>query len=717
MIARPHLLLIVLAVFLAACGGQPTPQVVSFVPTATAGAIVPTRRPTETPPPIATTDAPTDLPTDTPTLAPSETPSATHTPTPTDTPSPTDTPTPSTPVAQAVRDIFVRGGPGGSYPILTTLAADEQLEIAGISEDGNWYKVVLPGGGIGWVTSSGAQITTFGNLRGVPVALAPTDTPTYTPSFTPTATDTPTHTPTPTETPTLTATATATPTETLTPSPTVTPPPTATDLPPGVLPEFVQAGLDMVGVTPDNGSLAAQINRMVVDVSDEDNIVRWENFDGEYGDFVAGTVIEWGPGAAEDNCGFLFREIDEENFYSIRISRDGFLWFAAKINGEWQDSVNGDGTLVRTAMSDTNQLTVVASGDSFTAYLNGEFAGQFSDDTFEDGGVALAASTFESSDESDCTFTDAWVWRLAEPPPPAGPVPDYVLPALLRADLAGDSGMLAARLERRVIDNTDKDDQLQWIYFQGSYRDFAAGATFEWGAGAAEDYCGFVFRNVDNDNFYSIQVNQDGQISFSRKLDGEWQDDQIGDTVSVNQGEGAENELMLVARGESFTLYVNDQFGVQFEDDTLARGRVAVMAGTYDESEETSCTFTRNWVWQLEGESVPSGQLLDAGNRVEGYIGGAVSEVRYTFEAQAGDSVSIQMERLSGDLDPLLIVLDANGSELVRNDDAPIPTDYNAAIEGFSIPAAGAYTIVATRFQEADGLSEGDFALTLERES
>ena len=40
---------------------------------------------------------------------------------------------------------------------------------------------------------------------------------------------------------------------------------------------------------------------------------------------------------------------------------------------------------------------------------------------------------------------------------------------------------------------------------------------------------------------------------------------------------------------------------------------------------------------------------------------------------------------------------------------------HDAAIEGFSIPADGTYTIVATRYQENIGVSAGDYTLTLEQ--
>jgi len=150
-------------------------------------------------------------PTSTPTLT--STPTATLTSTPTLTPTATETatPTPSTPIAQALRSLTVRQGPGSQYPLLQRLAADDQVEITGISEDGAWYQVLLPDGVFGWLSSASISVTTFGSLRGVPVAEAPTNTPTYTltPSNTPTATSTPT--------------ATRTPSATPTPSPTNTP--------------------------------------------------------------------------------------------------------------------------------------------------------------------------------------------------------------------------------------------------------------------------------------------------------------------------------------------------------------------------------------------------------------------------------------------------------------------------------------------------------------
>jgi serine/threonine protein kinase len=208
------------------------------LPSVTAAA---TQRATDTAVPTFTATASV-----TPSATPSETPSPSATPSPTYTASPS--PTPATPIAVVQRELTVRSGPGTTYPAVTTISADATVEIIGISDDGSWFQVALPGGQIAWLSASAALVETAGNLAVVPIALAPTETPTATataspsPSTTPSATATlrPTATDTPSITPQPSATATATATEmpTITPSPTITPtlPPTSTPLPPGTLP-------------------------------------------------------------------------------------------------------------------------------------------------------------------------------------------------------------------------------------------------------------------------------------------------------------------------------------------------------------------------------------------------------------------------------------------------------------------------------------------------
>ena len=219
--------------------------------------------PTDTP---TSTDTPTPLETNTPTATLTDTPTRTLTPTVTRTATATRTPTPATPVARAIRRMVVRGGPGSQYPPMMTLAATEELDIIGISEDGAWFKVLLADGRSGWLTSTAALVETMGNVAVVPVALAPTNTPTKTSTatLTPTLTRTSTYTVTPSPTLRVTSTATVTLTPSFTPvratiTPTLAPPPTITPLPqcPDALPSQLVPG--QRGVVMDDDPLPVNV--------------------------------------------------------------------------------------------------------------------------------------------------------------------------------------------------------------------------------------------------------------------------------------------------------------------------------------------------------------------------------------------------------------------------------------------------------------------------
>lgn len=94
---------------------------------------------------------------------------------------------------------------------------------------------------------------------------------------------------------------------------------------------------------------------------------------------------------------------------------------------------------------------------------------------------------------------------------------------------------------------------------------------------------------------------------------------------------------------------------------------------------------------------------------IEGNLNDAVPRLRYSFQAAAGDSVSIRMENTSGDLDPLLLLYDPTGELLERNDD--LQTGVRDAQIALTLPRSGVYTVEAARFEALP--TSGTFRLTL----
>lgn len=142
----------------------------------------------------------------------------------------------------------------------------------------------------------------------------------------------------------------------------------------------------------------------------------------------------------------------------------------------------------------------------------------------------------------------------------------------------------------------------------------------------------------------------------------------------------------------------------------LAAGRFGGAAGT------TSGAF----VLTLEsGTQSGLGTRFDAAipiaydTVIEGEITSATSTLYYTFQGQAGDVITIRMDRIGGALDPLLALTNASARELVSDDDGG--DGQNALIASFTLPADGAYTILATRYERASGTTTGRFRLTLTR--
>lgn len=117
---------------------------------------------------------------------------------------------------------------------------------------------------------------------------------------------------------------------------------------------------------------------------------------------------------------------------------------------------------------------------------------------------------------------------------------------------------------------------------------------------------------------------------------------------------------------------------------------------------------------QLERVGVLSeaGVFLSYGDSIVGDVSGRNPYASYIFEAERGDIINVTMQRISGNLDSRLIVKDATGQTVAENDDRQGGLD--AAVENLLILDPGQYQILATRFGEEAGNTEGSFVLSLD---
>ncbi len=103
---------------------------------------------------------------------------------------------------------------------------------------------------------------------------------------------------------------------------------------------------------------------------------------------------------------------------------------------------------------------------------------------------------------------------------------------------------------------------------------------------------------------------------------------------------------------------------------------------------------------------------ITRGTPVQGAITSEQPFQAYTFTGEANDVVTITMNATSGSLDPLLFLLDANGNLIDTNDDSAEGIT-NSAIRDRLLVTGGTFTVVATRYGQEIGGTEGNYELTI----
>ena len=178
---------------------------------------------------------------------------------------------------------------------------------------------------------------------------------------------------------------------------------------------------------------------------------------------------------------------------------------------------------------------------------------------------------------------------------------------------------------------------------------------------------------------------------------------------------------MLIGLGNTFTVYLNGQNSGVFQEGSIAEGQIGLLAGTGTNSQKSNCTFVNSTLWKIDhppqpehiGTNVPV-IPIQYGDTQPGSIQDTTFAVYFTFNGQAGDVITIAMNRTAGDLDALVALRDPNGNMIGVSDDIAGENTRDAQLESITLPANGTYTIIATRFQQDIGLTKGDFTVTLE---
>jgi len=135
-------------------------------------------------------------------------------------------------------------------------------------------------------------------------------------------------------------------------------------------------------------------------------------------------------------------------------------------------------------------------------------------------------------------------------------------------------------------------------------------------------------------------------------------------------------------------------------------GTYTIVAGSYNNA--SSGSF--NLRFDSSAASSTCGGSIAANTWVSGTIARNGQRCKYTFNGNAGETVSIAMRATSRTLDPYLELNDPGGKLVAKDDDSYGGS--NSLISGYKLLQTGQYTIVARAYNDA---SYGSFEVYLER--
>jgi hypothetical protein len=114
-----------------------------------------------------------------------------------------------------------------------------------------------------------------------------------------------------------------------------------------------------------------------------------------------------------------------------------------------------------------------------------------------------------------------------------------------------------------------------------------------------------------------------------------------------------------------------------------------------------------------EATPAPDTGGVNYGGVISGTINNATPRAVYFFDGLRGEVVAISLRAISGDLDPVLKVIDVNGEVVINRDDSGGSRD--VVIEALNLPRSSRYYVIIGRFGYSLGSTSGDFELSIQR--
>lgn len=128
------------------------------------------------------------------------------------------------------------------------------------------------------------------------------------------------------------------------------------------------------------------------------NLIAWAELkEHQFDDFELEAEVTQLSGPDNNSYGIVFRMKSPSAHYSFDISGDGYYRFNRRDEaegGRWTEIIDWLESPAIHRGASTNMIRIVAQGDQFTFYINGQLVAEANDDGYRSGSIGLNAGSF-----------------------------------------------------------------------------------------------------------------------------------------------------------------------------------------------------------------------------------------------------------------------------------------------------------------------------------
>lgn len=360
------------------------------------------------------------------------------------------------------------------------------------------------------------------------------------------------------------------------------------------------------------GTVAIADGKMTITVTSGGYTVGTTRKGANASDFVIDVDTAQGPKG--EMLGIITRVSDNpdgtSNFYAFTIMQQAYMAYVRQ--GSRTSTLAGPNasSAIKTAPGAVNRLRLSAEGGDLTFYINGTRVARAHDETLSEGsyGFIISAQNAGASASFDNFVLSAPGTEQATPvPPTAAPRPtrtpkpsaDVIFSDDFSSKTEGGWTTKTTSSYRAAIDDGQlsiqikKPQWLAWVNNGQTAGDYMLDVDTQYADGEPDGEYGVILRLAPsgrNDvQFYIFGITPAGVYYFALYDAGDWTtlvDGTYSDAINTELG--GVNHLRAVAKGDTFTLFINGEQVDEATDDTITEGLYALYAGAGDSGDMTA---------------------------------------------------------------------------------------------------------------------------------